>query len=69
MRFPVVLFDFDGTVIDSGAIILASMRHATRTVLGREVEDEVLMAAVGGSGLNEQMRLLEERGHYAGLRW
>jgi pyrophosphatase PpaX len=61
MRFPVVLFDFDGTVIDSGAIILASMRHATRTVLGRELEDEVLMAAVGGAGLNEQMRLLDER--------
>ncbi len=60
MRFPVVLFDFDGTVIDSGAIILASMRHATQTVLGREVEDEILMAAVGGAGLNEQMRLLDE---------
>jgi pyrophosphatase PpaX len=60
VRFPVVLFDFDGTVIDSGAIILASMRHATLTVLGREFEDEVLMAAVGGSGLNEQMRLLDE---------
>ncbi|MBA2463053.1 MAG: HAD-IA family hydrolase [Actinobacteria bacterium] len=60
MRFPVVLFDLDGTVIDSGSIILASMRHATRTVLAREVEDEVLMAAVGGSGLAEQMRLLDE---------
>jgi pyrophosphatase PpaX len=60
MRFPVVLFDFDGTVIDSGAIILASMRHATLTVLGREFEDEVLMAAVGGAGLSEQMRLLDE---------
>jgi len=60
MRFPVVLLDFDGTVIDSGAIILASMRHATLTVLGREFEDEILMAAVGGAGLNEQMRLLDE---------
>jgi pyrophosphatase PpaX len=59
-RFPAVLFDFDGTVIDSGAIILASMRHATQTVLGREVEDEILMAAVGGAGLNEQMRLLDD---------
>jgi pyrophosphatase PpaX len=59
MRFPVVLFDFDGTVLDSGEIILASMRHATRTVLGREIEDEVLLAAVGGSGLVEQMRLLD----------
>ena len=30
VRFPVVLFDLDGTVVDSGSIILASMRHATR---------------------------------------
>jgi pyrophosphatase PpaX len=60
MRFPVVLFDLDGTVIDSGAIILASMRHATRTILQRELEDEILMAAVGGAGLVEQMRLLDE---------
>ena len=61
MRFPVVLVDLDGTVIDSGSIILASMRHATKTVLQRELEDEILMAAVGGSGLVEQMRLLDER--------
>ena len=60
MRFPVVLFDFDGTVIDSGAIILASMRHAALTVLGRDFDDDVLMAAVGGAGLDEQMRLLDE---------
>jgi pyrophosphatase PpaX len=59
MRFPVVLFDFDGTVIDSGAIILASMRHATKTVLGRDIPDEELGRAVGGSGLVEQMRLLD----------
>ena len=37
MRFPVVLFDLDGTLIDSGPIILASMQHATRTVLGRDI--------------------------------
>ena len=56
MRFPVVLFDLDGTVVDSGAIILASMRHATREVLGREISDAELMAAVGGPGLEAQMR-------------
>jgi pyrophosphatase PpaX len=55
VRFPVVLFDLDGTVVDSGGIILASMRHATRTVLGREISDEALMAAVGGPGLEAQM--------------
>jgi pyrophosphatase PpaX len=58
MRFPVVLFDLDGTVIDSGAIILASMRHAAREVLGAEVPDAELMAAVGGPGLEAQMYAL-----------
>ena len=58
MRFPVVLFDLDGTVIDSGAIILASMRHAAREVLGVEPAEEALMAAVGGPGLEAQMRAL-----------
>jgi pyrophosphatase PpaX len=58
MRFPVVLFDLDGTVVDSGAIILASMRHAAKQVLGIEPPDEELMAAVGGPGLEAQMREL-----------
>jgi len=57
MRFPVVLFDLDGTVVDSGSIILASMRHATREVLGREFEDEELLATVGGPGLEAQMEV------------
>jgi pyrophosphatase PpaX len=56
MRFPVVLFDLDGTIVDSGWMILASYRHATTTVLGREFPDEVLMARVGAGHLEEQMR-------------
>jgi pyrophosphatase PpaX len=55
IRFPVVLFDLDGTVVDSGAIILASMRHATREVLGHEYSDAQLLQAVGGPGLEAQM--------------
>jgi pyrophosphatase PpaX len=58
MRFPVVLFDLDGTVVDSGAIILASMRHAAREVLGVDPPEQELMAAVGGPGLEAQMRAL-----------
>jgi pyrophosphatase PpaX len=58
MRFPVVLFDLDGTVIDSSAIILASMRHAAKEVLGAEPPDELLMSAVGGPGLEAQMHAL-----------
>jgi len=55
MRYPVVLFDFDGTVVDSGGIILASMRHATETVLARSYSEQELMANVGGPGLEAQM--------------
>jgi pyrophosphatase PpaX len=58
MRFGTVLFDLDGTVVDSGAIILASMRHATQEVLGREYTDEELLKTVGGPGLEAQMSAL-----------
>jgi pyrophosphatase PpaX len=60
VRFETVLFDLDGTLIDSGDLILASFRHATETVLGRTYPDEVLMANVGGHGIQAQMRLFDE---------
>jgi pyrophosphatase PpaX len=59
MRYPTVLFDLDGTLIDSGAIIVASMKHAATTVLGREIPEAELSAAVGGPGLIAQMRALD----------
>jgi len=56
MRFRTVLFYLDGTLIDSAAMILASFRHATRTVLRREVPDADLLSTVGGgSHLRAQM--------------
>jgi len=58
VRFPVVLFDLDGTLIDSGPMIVASMKHAAKSVLGREIPEEVLAAAVGGPGLVAQMEAL-----------
>lgn len=42
-----VLFDLDGTLIDTVELIRISFRHATRTVLGYELPDEVTMANVG----------------------
>jgi pyrophosphatase PpaX len=60
MRYPTVLFDLDGTLIDSGEIILSSFRHATNEVLGRQIPDEVLAAAVGGSNIYDQMRAFDE---------
>jgi pyrophosphatase PpaX len=59
VRYDPILFDLDGTVVDSGAIILASLRHATKTVLGQTIPDERLLATVGGSGLVSQMRDLD----------
>ena len=59
MHFPVVLFDLDGTLIDSGPIILASMKHASLTVLGRAPDEELVRAAIGGPGLVAPMRDLD----------
>ena len=50
-----VLFDLDGTVIDTVELIRESHRHATRTVLGRELSDAELVANVGRP-LIDQMR-------------
>ena len=60
MRFPVVLFDLDGTLIDSGPMIVASMKHAASSVLGQDIPVEVLAAAVGGPGLVAQMHALDQ---------
>ena len=60
MRYSVVLFDLDGTLVDSGTMIIASYRHATRTVLEREIPDEVLAGFIGGGSIREHMRTLDE---------
>jgi pyrophosphatase PpaX len=60
VRFPIVLFDLDGTLIDSGPIILASMQHAVHTVLGREIPPEELGSTIGGQGIVAQMQAIDE---------
>lgn len=42
-----VLFDLDGTLVDSVELILASFRHATAAVLGEALPDDVMMRNVG----------------------
>jgi pyrophosphatase PpaX len=59
MRFPVVLFDLDGTLVDSAAAILGSFHHATETVLRRRFPDEQILAQIGGTNLAHQMGLLD----------
>ena len=54
-----VLFDFDGTLVDTTEMIHQSMRHATSSVLGRDdLPRETLLANVGRP-LPRQMELLD----------
>lgn len=54
-----VIFDLDGTVVDSVELIARSFDHAARTVLGLELPRERLIEHVGRP-LREQMALLDE---------
>ena len=54
-----VLFDFDGTIVDTTELIYESMRRATGEVLGRDLARETLMANVG-QPLPRQMELLAD---------
>jgi len=54
-----VLFDLDGTLIDTLELIRESMRYCTAKVLGAPLPDEVLMHNVG-IPLREQMKEFSE---------
>ncbi len=49
-----LLFDLDGTLLDTHDIILCSMRHTINDVFGRNLADETLMRGVG-TPLYDQM--------------
>ena len=45
--FDPVVFDLDGTVVDTVELIVESFRYATSTVLGEVLPDEFILAGVG----------------------
>jgi len=47
MNLRTVVFDLDGTLIDSLALILASYRHTMETHLGHRLPDEMWIAGMG----------------------
>ena len=57
-RYAAIVFDLDGTLIDTIPLIVASHRHALREVLDRELPDEVLRAGIGRP-LLEQMEAFD----------
>lgn len=54
----VILFDLDGTLLDTLDMILTSFRHATSTVLGKATEDMTARALIG-MPLLEQMKIID----------
>jgi pyrophosphatase PpaX len=56
MRYKAVVFDLDGTLVDSVELITVSFQHAIREVLGREMSREEAVTWVGRP-LREQMVL------------
>jgi pyrophosphatase PpaX len=59
LRYRTILFDLDGTLIDSIELILASHRYATLEVLGASPPDDVLRRGIG-IPLLTQMRSIDE---------
>ncbi len=54
--YKAVVFDLDGTIVDSVELIIISFQHAIREVLGREISREESIVWVGRP-LREQMTL------------
>lgn len=46
-RWPVVVFDLDGTLVNTIPLIVASYRHAFRTVRGEEVDEAFALPLIG----------------------
>lgn len=55
--FDPVVFDLDGTVVDTVELIIESFRFATRTVLDEVLPDEVILAGVGRPLMAQMERL------------
>jgi len=62
-RFPVVLFDLDGTLADTIPLIVASYQHAFRTVLAEEIEETRARAWIGRPLLPALLEESPEHGH------
>lgn len=59
--FDPVIFDLDGTVVDTVVLIRESFRHAVTTVLGVTLPDRTIMAGVGQPLMTQMQRLSAER--------
>lgn len=61
--WPAVLFDLDGTLVDTIPLIVASYQHAFREVLGEEVDAQRARAWIGRPLLTALLEESPEHGH------
>jgi pyrophosphatase PpaX len=61
MRFSTVLFDLDGTLVNTNDLIIASFDHTFRTCLGLTVPPEKLRTHIGETLINTMRSYSEER--------
>jgi pyrophosphatase PpaX len=47
LRWPTVVFDLDGTLVDTINLIVSSYQHAFRSVLGHEEDEARIRAWIG----------------------
>ncbi|NLG64102.1 MAG: HAD-IA family hydrolase [Actinobacteria bacterium] len=59
--FEPVLFDLDGTVVDTVELIRRSFRYATQQVLGRELPDQEILAYVGQPLMRQMVQIAPDR--------
>jgi pyrophosphatase PpaX len=60
-RWPYVIFDIDGTLVNSIYLIVASYQHAVRTVLGQERDVAEIKTWIGQSLVDSLQRIAPEQ--------
>lgn len=60
-RWPVVVFDLDGTLVDSIGLIVESYQHAFTTVIGRRWDEAEIKSWIGQSLYGAMQRAVPER--------
>lgn len=61
-RITTVLFDFDGTIMDTNGLIADSWRYTVLSLAGRSVSDDEIRSSLGEPLVDSMRRLIPETG-------
>ena len=59
-QIKAVLYDFDGTLLDSNELIAESWRHTVKSLAGREISDDEIRSSLGEMLADSMRRLVPE---------